>query len=80
MVDAEDHGREYEANSRRAHVSAYVLVAGLVLELINAVVWYKGPETVAEMVAVLLIVGGVWGEIFFRQQSKARWRKAISPI
>jgi hypothetical protein len=67
---ADDFGREYEVNSRRAHISAYVLVAGLVLELVNALIWYEAPKTLAEMSAVLLIVGGVWGEIFFGHKAR----------
>jgi hypothetical protein len=72
MSDGEEQnfGREYERNSRRAHLSAYVLVAGLTLELINAAIWYKGPETLVEMAAVLLIVGGVWGEVFFGRKAR----------
>jgi hypothetical protein len=66
----DDFGEQYEVNSRRAHLSAYVLVAGLVLELVNAVVWYEGPKTLAEMAAVLLIVGGVWGEVFFGHKAR----------
>src|SRR5260370_2698046 len=48
-----DFGHEYEVNSHRAHISAYVLIAGLVLEVINAVIWFHGPETIAGIVAVL---------------------------
>jgi hypothetical protein len=78
--DGEDgyHGHEYEVNSHRAHLSAYILVAGLVLELINAAIWYKGPETLAEMAAVLLIVGGVWGEVFFGQRARIAGDKQLA--
>jgi hypothetical protein len=78
MADGEDHGREYEINSHRAHWSGYVLVAGLVLELINAVIWYKGPETIAEIAAVLFIVAGVWGEIFFGHKARLAGDKQLS--
>lgn len=60
----------YEANTHRAHISAYVLIAGLIIELINGVVWYHGIETIAAMLAVLLIVGGVWGEVFFGNKAR----------
>ena len=63
-------GGEYEVNSHRAHLSAYVLIAGLILELVNSIVWYRGSETLAGMVAVLLIVGGVWGEVFFANRAR----------
>lgn len=76
--DKDDFAGEYEINSRRAHLSAYVLVAGLVLELVNAVIWYKGSETVAEMAAVLLIVGGVWGEIFFSHKARIAGDKQLA--
>jgi hypothetical protein len=78
MTDREDHSREYEINSHRAHLSGFVLVAGLVLELINAVIWYKGPETLAEMAAVVLIVGGVWGEIFFGHKARLHGDKQLA--
>src|SRR5258708_18410411 len=65
-----DFGHEYEVNSHRAHISAYVLIAGLVLEVINAVIWFHGPETIAGIVAVLLIVGGVWGEVHFAHKAR----------
>jgi hypothetical protein len=76
--DENDFGNVYEANSRRSHLSAYVLVAGLVLELVNATIWYKGPETLAEMAAVLLIVGGVWGEIFFGHKARIAGDKQLA--
>src|SRR5258708_7089167 len=65
-----DSGHEYEVNSHRAHLFGYVLIAGLVLELVNAIIWYKGLETIAEISAVLLIVIGVWGEIFFANKAR----------
>jgi hypothetical protein len=49
----------------------YVLIAGLILELINSVIWYHGVETVAAMLAVLLIVVGVWGEVFFGNKARS---------
>jgi hypothetical protein len=65
-----DFGRKYEINSKRAHVAAYVLIAGLVLELVNAAIWFHGWETIAGITAVLLIVGGVWGEVFFGHKAR----------
>lgn len=73
-----DFGREYETNTRRAHISAYVLIAGLVLELIHAIVWFHGIETVATMVAVLLIVAGVWGEVFFGNKARVAGDKQLA--
>jgi hypothetical protein len=76
--DEDDFGSVYGVNSRRAHLSAYVLVAGLILELINAIIWYKGLETLADMTAVLLIVGGVWGEIFFGHKARIAGDKQLA--
>jgi hypothetical protein len=73
----DDPGREYEVNSHRAHLAAYVLIAGLILELINAIIWYRGPEAIAEMVAVLLIVGGVWGELVFANKARIAGDKQL---
>lgn len=74
----DDPGRQYEVNSHRAHLAAYVLIAGLVLELINAVIWYRGPETIAEMAAVLLIVGGVWAEVVFGNRARVAGDKQLA--
>jgi len=71
-------GQEYEVNSHRSHLSGYVLVAGLVLEIVNSVIWYRGPETIAEIIAVLLIVGGVWGEIFFGHKARLAGDKQLA--
>jgi hypothetical protein len=68
--DNGDLGVEYDRNSRLSHIFGYVLIGGLVLELINALIWYRGAETVAGIIAVLLIVGGVWGEIFFAHRAR----------
>jgi hypothetical protein len=74
----DDSGDNYEINSHRSHISAYVLVGGLVLELINALIWFKGIETFAEMAAVSLIVLGVWGEIFFGNRARIAGDKQLA--
>jgi hypothetical protein len=68
--DNGDLGAEYDRNSRLSHIFGYVLIGGLVLELINGLIWFRGSETVAGIIAVLLIVGGVWGEIFFAHRAR----------
>ncbi|MBL6616617.1 MAG: hypothetical protein ISP45_21570 [Reyranella sp.] len=73
-----DFKSAYERHSRHAHIAAYILVAGLVLELINGFIWYHGIETLASMVAVLLIVGGVWGEIFFENRARKAGDKQLA--
>jgi hypothetical protein len=70
--------REYETNSHRAHLSAYVLIAGLIFEMVNAIIWFRGIETIAEMFAVLLIVGGVWGEVFFGHRARIAGDKQLA--
>jgi hypothetical protein len=65
-----DFTEAYELNTFREHISAYVLVGGLVLELVNAGIWYEGTKTLAEMAAVTLIVLGVWGEVFFGNRAR----------
>jgi hypothetical protein len=74
----EEEDRLKEVNSQREHISAYVLIAGLLLELIASVVWFKGVETVVGMVAVLLIVGGVWGEVFFGKKASDAGDKQLA--
>ena len=73
-----DPGKEYERNTHRAHVAAYVLIAGLVLELVNAAVWYHGVETLAGIASVALIVGGVWGEVFFANKARLAGDKQLA--
>jgi hypothetical protein len=68
--DNGDLGAEYDRNSRLSHIFGYVLIGGLFLELINGLIWFRGSETVAGIIAVLLIVGGVWGEIFFAHRAR----------
>jgi hypothetical protein len=61
----------YEVNNRRAEWSAYILIAGLVLELASALVFQKDwIETVATVIAIVLIVGGVWGEVHFGHKAR----------
>jgi len=73
-----DFGSESELNSDRSHRAGLVLIAGLVLELINSIVWFHGPETIAGMVAVVLIVGGVWGELFFSHRARVAGDKQLA--
>jgi hypothetical protein len=71
-------GDEYELNSQRAHIAAYILIAGLILEIVNAVIWYRDVETLAGIAAVLLIVGGVWGEVFFANRARLAGDKELA--
>jgi hypothetical protein len=74
----DDFGAQYEVNSHRAHLFAYVLIAGLIIELGAGVFWYRGIETIVGTAATLLIVIGVWGEIFFGQKARIAGDKQLA--
>jgi hypothetical protein len=65
-----DFGRDTDHNLRRARVAGYVLLAGLFLEVVSCVIWFHGIETLASMVCVALVAGGVAGEIFFEYRAR----------
>lgn len=65
-----DFSRNYEHNVRRARLAGYVLLAGLFLEVVSDIIWFHGVQSLASMLCVALVAGGVSGEIFF--ESKAR--------
>ena len=64
-----DFGRDIDHNLRRARVAGYVLLAGLFLEVVSCIIWFHGIETLASMVCVALVAGGVAGEIFFEHRA-----------
>ena len=64
-----DFGRDTDHNLRRARVAGYVLLAGLFLEVVSCIIWFHGIETLASMVCVALVAGGVAGEIFFEHRA-----------
>ena len=65
-----DFGRDTDHNLRRARVAGYVLLAGLFLEVVSYIFWFHGIETLASMVCVALVAGGVAGEIFFEYRAR----------
>ncbi|SRR6266404_1379172 len=65
-----DFGRDTDHNLRRARVAGYVLLAGLFLEVVSCIIWFHGIETLASMVCVALVTGGVAGEIFFEYRAR----------
>jgi hypothetical protein len=73
-----DFGRNYDHNLRRARVAAYVLLAGLFLEVVSGIIWFHGVESLASMISVALIAGGVAGEVFF--ENRARLADKSTPI
>ena len=65
-----EFGRDTDHNLRRARVAGYVLLAGLFLEVVSYIIWFHGIETLASMVCVALVAGGVAGEIFFEYRAR----------
>ena len=65
----------YDHNLSRARIAGYVLLTGLLLEVVASLIWFHGVETLASIIAIALVAGGVAGEIFFegraRQANKA---------
>jgi len=64
-----DFGRDADHYLRRARVAGYVLLAGLLLEVVSCIIWFHGIETLASIVCVALVAGGVAGEIFFEHRA-----------
>jgi hypothetical protein len=64
-----DFGSNTDHNLRRARAAGYVLLAGLFLEVVSCIIWFHGIETLASMVCVALVAGGVAGEIFFEHRA-----------
>jgi hypothetical protein len=72
---SDDHfGRDlrsdYDHNLRRARLAGYVLLAGLFLEVVSGIIWFHGVETLASVVGIALVAGGVSGEIFFENRAR----------
>ena len=65
-----DFGRDTDHNLRRARVAGYVLLVGLFLEVVSYTIWFHGIETLASMICVALVAGGVAGEIFFEYRAR----------
>ena len=64
-----DFGRDADHYLRRARVAGYVLLVGLLLEVVSCIIWFHGIETLASIACVALVAGGVAGEIFFEGRS-----------
>jgi hypothetical protein len=65
-----DFGKDHDHNLRRARLASYVLLAGLILEVVSDIIWFHGVQSLASILCVATIAGGVSGEIFF--ENKAR--------
>jgi hypothetical protein len=70
----ENHlGRDFsncDLNLSRARTAGYVLLTGLFLEVVASMIWFKGIESVASLIAIALIASGVAGEIFFEHRAR----------
>lgn len=73
-ADHSNHNR----NLSRARIAGYVLLAGLLLEIVVSLIWFKGMESMASLIAVAVVASGVAGEIFFESKAR-RSDKATSP-
>jgi hypothetical protein len=71
-----DLSEGYDHNLSRARIAGYVLLAGLLLEVVASLIWFHGVETLASIIAIALVASGVAGEIFFEGRAR-RANKAI---
>jgi hypothetical protein len=76
--EAPDWGSVSDRNEGLAHFFGYVVVAGLVAEVISGFVWYHGLETVVVIGATTLIAVGVWGEVFFANKARKAGDKQLA--
>ena len=71
MPDQESLSLKYEFNSRLADQFGYLLLLGLLVELIFAFLIEKPPlERYSTLVADAFIVMGVWGELHFAHRAR----------
>ena len=74
QAHAENHlGRvsfNYDLNLSRARTAGYVLLTGLFLEVVASLIWFKGIESLATLIAIALVASGVAGEIFFEHKAR----------
>jgi hypothetical protein len=64
-----DFGTGYRHNMRRARLAGYVLLAGLFLEVASDIIWFHGLQSLVSIICVMLIAGGVSGEMFFENRA-----------
>jgi hypothetical protein len=55
-----------------------VLLAGLFLEAVNGMIWFHGIESLVSVISILLMSGGVSGEIFFESRARLADRDPLS--
>ena len=69
-----------DRNLSRARIAGYVLLAGLLLELVGGLIWFRGVETVASIIAIALVASGVAGEIFFEGRARRASKPAVAAL
>jgi hypothetical protein len=69
----------YDPNLSRARIAGHVLLAGLLLEVVASLIWFHGIETLASIIAIVLVAGGVAGELFFEGKAQ-RANRAITTL
>jgi hypothetical protein len=75
----ERNSSNYDLNLSRARTAGYVLLTGLILEVMASMIWFKGIESVASLVAIALVASGVAGEIFFEHRARRADKHIIAP-
>ena len=81
-ANVESHmGRDfsnYDLNLSRARTAGYVLLTGLFVEVVASMIWFKGIESMASLIAIALVAGGVAGEIFFEHRARRADKKIVA--
>jgi hypothetical protein len=68
--DKPTSGGAYDRYNQLAHVFGFMVVVGLLLEVVIGAIWFHGWETGFSIAAVILIALGVWGEIHFGNKAR----------
>jgi len=75
-----DSSEGYDLNLSRARIAGYVLLAGLLLEVVASLIWFHGVETLASIIAIALVASGVAGEIFFEGRARRANKAIVDPL
>jgi hypothetical protein len=70
----------YDHNLSRARLAGCVLLAGLLLEVAANLIWFHGAETLASIIAIVLVAGGVAGELFFEGRARRANKAAVAAV
>ena len=74
------HFSNYDLNLSRARTAGYVLLIGLSLEVVASMIWFKGIESVASLIAIALVASGVAGEIFFEHRARRADKEIVAAL